>query len=217
MTFESANFKTDEVQFSAKTLAKRKAILKHATKLFAKEGFYDCDVQVVADLAKVGKGTVYRNFGNKRELFLATSRHCLEQSRDFVERELGGEDVVRSLIEKAGFSGVLREIAILCARYYSKNSQAVEIMIQERATFRNSLFPTHLMFRAENEQGVVDMIQFGIELGEFSALQPAQVVDAYNDLIFGTITVGCLGGAKRKLVQRMEIAIDLFLKGLCRK
>ena len=46
-------------------------ILDAATKVFAADGYADADVQVVADALGVGKGTIYRYFPTKQELFLS--------------------------------------------------------------------------------------------------------------------------------------------------
>lgn len=37
----------------------------------------------IADLAHVGKGAIYRHFGNKRELFLVVARFGIEQVVQF--------------------------------------------------------------------------------------------------------------------------------------
>ena len=50
---------------------KRQAILDACFELFAERGFAGTDVEEVAQLASVGKGTVYRYFGNKEQLFTA--------------------------------------------------------------------------------------------------------------------------------------------------
>ena len=52
--------------------AKEGAILREAVHVFARDGFRGTDVQEIADRANVGKGTVYRYFGDKQELFWAT-------------------------------------------------------------------------------------------------------------------------------------------------
>lgn len=51
---------------------RRAEILDVAEKIFASAGFADTDVQVIADQLGIGKGTVYRYFPTKKELFLAT-------------------------------------------------------------------------------------------------------------------------------------------------
>jgi AcrR family transcriptional regulator len=204
---------TVEKELNPKTRAKRDAILANSLKLFAKEGFHNADVQVIADLSKVGKGTVYRHFGNKQQLFLATSKYCLESLREFVERKVGDEAKVRQLVIDGGLPALLRKIAISCAEFYQKRPQAVEIMIQERAEFRESVYPSHLMFRAENRDVLAELMQAAMDNGELRKVDVQLAHSAYGDLVFGSVINGCLEGAKTQLVKRVEVAIDLFLLG----
>src|SRR5262245_51885179 len=48
-------------------------ILAAAARLFAERGFADADTQELADRLEIGKGTLYRYFPSKRELFLAAA------------------------------------------------------------------------------------------------------------------------------------------------
>src|SRR6266581_7749599 len=48
-------------------------ILEAAAKLFAEHGYADGDTQLLAEKLGVGKGTIYRYFPSKRELFLAAA------------------------------------------------------------------------------------------------------------------------------------------------
>ena len=54
-------------------------ILQVATQVFAAKGFRNTDVQEIADLLRIGKGTIYRAFGTKEELFFATVDHGMRK------------------------------------------------------------------------------------------------------------------------------------------
>ncbi len=63
---------------SRKTATQRRAeILSAATREFAARGYAGADVERIAERAGVGKGTVYRHFPRKRDLFFAALDHCL--------------------------------------------------------------------------------------------------------------------------------------------
>lgn len=204
----------DQTKRSVNAEKRRKAILQHALKVFAREGFHRADVQVIADLAKVGKGTVYRHFGNKEELFLATGKHCVQWLGEYVRTNVGDEQQATEIVQQHGSGELLRRIAIACAEFYQKNPQTVEMMIQERAEFRESVFPTHLMYRAETRAGLDELIAAAIAAGEFRQVNAKSVTDALADLLFGTVVNGCLEGSRSKLVQRVTDAMDIFLHGL---
>src|SRR5262245_65370800 len=67
------------------TERRRAEILDAAARLFARDGFADADTQVLADELRVGKGTIYRYFRSKRELFLAVADRVMRRLREAVE------------------------------------------------------------------------------------------------------------------------------------
>ncbi len=190
---------------SPRTEKKRRLILETALKVFAREGFAETDVQVIADLAKVGKGTIYRHFGNKRELFLATARHCVEQLGEFIREQVK---------EDPSAVKMLREVALSYARYYELHPEAVEIMIQERASFREQVYPTHLMYRAETRADFEAFLSDAIRRGELREIDVADVTNAFADLLYGSVVSGCLEGSKGSLLHRVNRAFEIFLNGL---
>lgn len=202
----SAKRKSDRVE------KKRSAILSIALEIFAREGFRNTDVQVIADLAGVGKGTVYRHFGNKEQLFLATAKFSVARLGEFIVEQLGLESASGPINGPVGVR--VRKIALACARYYELHPEAVEIMIQERAEFREQVFPSHLMYRAETRAGFEDFLRRGVATGEIRDVDIKQATDAFADLLFGCAVSGCLEGTRNRIVERVTHAIDIFLNGL---
>ena len=185
---------------------KRKRILKHAVQVFAKEGLRRADVQVIADLARVGKGTVYRHFESKERLFLAVARYGVEELGEFVRRSCAGVE---------GTAALVRGIALACARFYEQHPEFVEIMIQERAEFRDSVFPTHLVYRAEKRGGFEEILRRGVASAELRQIDVSDASNTFADLLYGTIVCGCLEGARESLVRRVESATEIFLRAIC--
>jgi AcrR family transcriptional regulator len=54
-----------------KTLAQSEKILTAAARLFAAHHFHEARMEDIAELAEVGKGTLYRYFKDKEELYMA--------------------------------------------------------------------------------------------------------------------------------------------------
>src|SRR5947209_4064740 len=69
---------------------RQEEILDAAAKLFAEHGYSDADTQRLADKLGVGKGTLYRYFPSKRELFLAAADRAMRQLRQSVDASIGG-------------------------------------------------------------------------------------------------------------------------------
>lgn len=65
----------------------RERLLKVATSMFAKRGFYDTSVDRIAEAAGYSKGAVYSNFGSKDDLFLAVFSNQQTEDIDHIEKK----------------------------------------------------------------------------------------------------------------------------------
>src|SRR5688572_18133763 len=70
---------TDERKEAPGQAERSLEILDAAVTTFSAKGYAHTDVQEIADLGGVGKGTVYRHFGNKESLFLAAVKHARDK------------------------------------------------------------------------------------------------------------------------------------------
>src|SRR5438876_457803 len=74
----------------ALTASRQEEILETAAKLFAKHGYADTDTQLLADTIGVGKGTLYRYFPSKQELFLAAADRVMRKLRLEIDASIAG-------------------------------------------------------------------------------------------------------------------------------
>lgn len=185
--------------------SKEQAILQSAGHFFAKEGYRGTDVQAIADAVGVGKGTIYRYFGNKEALFRATADNAMKQLEAAVLPLLSKEDDPLQMIE---------EVALAYCAFFSKNPHFIEILIQERAEFRGSIPDTHLIYRAKNQGLFEDLLSRGIKLGLIRPLDTFQSTIAFANTLYGTVVCGCLQGQSDDLEELARPAIDLFLSAI---
>src|SRR3954447_835730 len=68
--------------------SRQEEILEAAAKLFAEHGYADTDTQLLADKLHVGKGTLYRYFPSKRELFLAAADRGMCKLCEYIDAEI---------------------------------------------------------------------------------------------------------------------------------
>src|SRR5438132_6880107 len=69
---------------------RREEILDAAAKLFAKHGYAETDTQLLADELGVGKGTLYRYFPSKENLFLAAADRVMRRMRQEIDANIAG-------------------------------------------------------------------------------------------------------------------------------
>src|ERR671938_456858 len=69
---------------------RREEILDAAAQLFAERGYSETDTQELAERLGVGKGTLYRYFPSKRDLFLAAADRVMRRLRQHVDECVNG-------------------------------------------------------------------------------------------------------------------------------
>jgi AcrR family transcriptional regulator len=185
---------------------KRQAILDEAIRTFAELGFRRTDVQVIADRAGVGKGTVYRYFRSKEDLFWATTLEVLERLDQCIIAAMEG-------VESA--CGKLRAAAIAHAAFFEANPHYLNLIMQERAEFCGSGPETHRQHHEKMLQRMSVILLAGIEAGELRPLDTRQTTLAIGCMLFGT---ALLAGHVEEvnLMKMTEYAIDIFLRGIRR-
>jgi AcrR family transcriptional regulator len=183
---------------------KRSAILDEAIRTFAEVGFRRADVQVIADRAAVGKGTVYRYFRSKEDLFWAATLELLLRLDKHV---FAAMDCVEGACAK------LRASAIAHASFFEANQHYLDLFIQERAEFHSSGAEAHHDQHEKMLQRMSEILRAGIESGELQPLDTRKTTHAMGSLLFGTAMLAGHVGSMN-LMQLTEYAIDIFLRGI---
>lgn len=183
---------------------KRQAILEVAIRTFARLGFRGADVQMIADGAGVGKGTVYRYFRSKEDLFWATTYEVLTR----MERH------IFAAIEKVeGALNKLRASAAAYIQFFEDNPNYLELTVQDRAEFHGCGPQSHVEHHKAMIQRMGNILQQGIDTGLLRPVDPELTTLALGCLLYGAALLGChLRTVDVK--QMTEQAIEIFLRGL---
>ena len=186
---------------------KRQAILDQAIRTFAQVGFGRADVQVIADRAGVGKGTIYRYFKSKEDLFWATTYDVLLRLERCLDEATESAD---------GACAKLRAAAAAHARFFQANPEFLELTVQDRAEFHGSGPESHREHHEKMIRKMCEILQQGIDAGEIRPVDPQQTTIALGSLLYGAAILGC--HLRSVDVQRMtEHGVDIFLRGICRE
>jgi AcrR family transcriptional regulator len=183
-------------------------ILDAAVQHFAAGGYSQTDVQDIADRVGVGKGTVYRHFGNKEGLFLAAVKHARDQL-------ICAVDAVKET--QANPLDQLRACMTAILRFFDSHPEVVELLIEERALFRNrrpSLFFEH------DEQRMAewaDRLRRMIESGDVRGLPVCEIQDTISRFVFGAMFFNYFEGKREPLADKSHAMFDVFFNGLLAK
>lgn len=82
-----------------KSADKHRKILKAATKIFAKKGFFNARISDIAKEAEVADGTIYLYFNNKFDILISIFEHEIGKLTEQIKELLGKESDPRKMLE----------------------------------------------------------------------------------------------------------------------
>ncbi|RUO34780.1 TetR/AcrR family transcriptional regulator [Aliidiomarina soli] len=200
MTTEKAKLKRP--QKSAEE--RRHDIVAAASELFAEHGFQSTDTQTVADKAGVGKGTLYRNFKSKEELFKATLDMHLDELRATVVRARESE---QDPLEK------LRATWLAYIGFFEQNNNIIELFIEERLYFRDqerSLYFTRLERSRDEWRALFEDILRVYPNDEVTA---SELMDISGQLVHGAVLLSQHTAITQSTQQRVDLMMRIFMHG----
>lgn len=200
----------------SKKAVQRQRILDAARDVFFRDGFMDANLDEVARGAGVAKGTLYRYFESKADLYVAI---LSDNGQVFQERmrEAGATE--------GAASDRIRELGRFYFRHWTRNRDYFRIfwaldnqemiggLPQEVVEEVTALWESCLRI-------LRDVIQEGIEAGEFAPCDAWEVANILWTVANGLIQTEHVQ-ARRKLRGRplgevFEDMVELFLRGLAR-
>lgn len=188
-----------------RTERRQREILDVATHVFANSGYAATDVQVVADELNVGKGTVYRYFPTKEQLFLAAVDQGMQKLTQTVD----------AAAEKAEAPIERIECAIRAyLKFFDRHSDILELVIQERAYFRNRKQPTYFAYRDANIERWKELLRELIQAGVVRDVPVERLTDVISDLLYGTIFTNHFAGRRKSLASQCEDVLDVAFHGM---
>jgi AcrR family transcriptional regulator len=186
----------------AAILARREEILETATELFAQCGFSDAVTQALADRLGVGKGTIYRHFPTKQELFLAAADRVMRKLQEQVNSNIAGID--------DGLQQIERGIATFLS-FFAEHPSFVELLIQERAYFKDRKRPTYFEYREVNIERWRQHYRQLIAAGRVREMPVEQITDVVGNVLYGIMVTNFFNGQpKPSDVQAKEILGVIF-------
>ncbi len=185
---------------------RQEEILEVATKTFAADGYQNADLQEVADELGVAKGTLYRYFPSKRDLFLA----CVDHGRSRLQSQ-----VESSVIH---VEDPLKRIAAAIRAFFSffdAHPELVELIIQERAEFRDRNKHTYFFQCDKDEDDPWEqLIAEQIRVRRMRRVPVKRITDVLSNLVYGTIFSNYFTGRHESLEAQTDDILDVVFNGI---
>jgi AcrR family transcriptional regulator len=184
---------------------RREEILDAAATLFAQRGYSDTDTQVLADRLQVGKGTLYRYFPSKRELFLAAVDRVMRRLRESIDSRV------------QGVADPLEQIALAVRAYlafFEEHPDFVELLIQERAQFKDRKKATYFEHRDLNVERWRDKYRALIAEGRIRDIPVERITDVFGDALYGTVLANYFAGERKPSEEQARDVLDIIFHGI---
>lgn len=206
----------DQTGREARKAAQRQRILDSARGVFFRDGFMDANLDEVAHLAGVAKGTLYRYFESKADLYVAVLSH---NGRVFEER-------MRAAAAGAGSpADQIRELGRFYYGHWTRNREYFQIFWALENQSVIGELPAGVVAEVtklwENCLRILaDVIERGVARGDFAPCDAWEVANILWTVANGLIQTEHVAPRRRlrdrELDRVFDDMVELFLRGLGR-
>jgi AcrR family transcriptional regulator len=184
---------------------RREQILDAATELFSEHGYSDAVTQALAERLGVGKGTLYRYFPSKKDLFLAAVDRVVRRCRERLDEATGEAADPLEKVE-AGVRAFLT--------FYAEHPRYVELLVQERALFKDREKSTYFEHRERNVVRWRELYRSLTARGRLRDVPAERVSDVLGDLLYGTIFSNYFGARSPDPEAQARDILDVVFHGI---
>jgi AcrR family transcriptional regulator len=186
--------------------ATRQHILREAASEFARLGFDQANINVIAEQAGIGKGTIYLYFENKRELFLAMLRHIAQAQISTIRTVLATPGSLQQRLEKLFCAFVhMAEKDSAGFNVYMSALCGVNRAFQAEATKLLRDYLAVIALVLEESQAAGEISSSNIEI---TALQVLSLTESY------ILSAKVLGQSEQALIQQAPEVARSILQGI---
>lgn len=184
---------------------RKKQILDAAVVIFSKEGFSAANTDDIAKRAKLGKGTVFRYFKTKKNLFHSVVDRGLDSLKDEILAEIEKVDNPLEKIERMVKSYLA---------FFEKNKSLIGILIHEQSSFQNRIAKHYLSHYYGNVGKIKRIFKEALNQGLIKKMDINKVITVLTGLLNGMVYMWEVEGGKDKLTNKASLLLEIFFTGI---
>jgi AcrR family transcriptional regulator len=187
---------------------RRHEIMQAAEGLFRNRRFHEVTLDEVAQKARVGKGTIYRYFRDKDDLFFQTASSGFDDLCELLRRKVS---------PKARFRERLLSACVEIGKFHGRRRELVRMMQAEEGQlgrYRARRRGEWLAERKKLVSAVAEILRQGAREGEVRTDVPAEVLAGYLLGMLRTRVHGLPEASER--FRSRETLLELYLHGVWR-
>lgn len=180
-------------------------ILDAAQFEFARRGFHDTVVSDIADRAGVGKGSVYRHFGNKAQLFGAIVRRGTKDLRRRIEDVLAKDLPPEQTLER-----LMRVHFDL----YEQSGELIEIIVNEGLEMTGEVQQELLAEWEHFQQLITGVFRRGVREDVFRDEDPERLGFLFHSYIWSVLRGAIVFDRPLPRESYVPLMMRVFLRGV---
>ncbi|NLW44599.1 MAG: TetR/AcrR family transcriptional regulator [Syntrophomonadaceae bacterium] len=186
---------------------KRERILEAAQTVFARKGYYQAKIEEIAELAGVGKGTVYEYFVSKEELYKEMFKVILNRYTEYVMVEATPEMTTKEWI---------RHLLEMHLRYMLENRQHMPTNFGDLGGMDTEILGWMYDMRKRSVNRLVPVFQKGIDRGELKGMDPELGANLLIGMMRGVTLPLMVEGTYGEPSQVAEAMTEILFHGIAR-
>jgi AcrR family transcriptional regulator len=187
-----------------KTISKKEEILEAASRVFAEKEFHEVLIDEVASLAGVGKGTVYRYFRTKEELYFETILQAFDDLSQTLSDAVSTESSPTRRLEQ-----IIRE----SLRFSWERGHLLSLLRGDERRF--AVREAELRRRRESMMALVQrVILEGIERREFRGVDARIAAELFRGMIRAA---NCFRTEEDSVESLVAEILGVFTRGIARR
>ncbi len=187
--------------------ARRTDILKSAAIAFGRDGYEHSDVADIAAAASLSKGAVYHYFESKEALFLATVDHEVERLAAHV---IAAADAHDDPIEE------IRAAVLAYLTFFADNPGAVELIVEERALFRERDEHTYFRHREGTMGRWRELFTRFTQSNDARPIDADACIEVLSNALYGTVFTNYFLKSAPDPQHQADQILDIVLHGVLR-
>jgi AcrR family transcriptional regulator len=183
---------------------RRGQIITAARKVFAHKGYRCTKTEDIADELGVGKGTLYRYFKDKRDLFLAVDQEGFGRLEELAEPVYHLSDPRERL----------KALVKLFYEFFDKERDLIEIMMQMRSEFKDEYQLSFSQDHSKHVGRLADTLREGVAKGYFRQMDVVMAAKAIGAMLHGTLHDFYYKRSDEHLADYAQPMTDFIMHGI---
>lgn len=183
---------------------KQLEILASASAVFASKDYHQVTMDEIAKAADVGKGTLYRYYKNKEDLYTHILAEGLKALYSYLTHEVGKE---------ADFLRKIERLIYCSLNFFDQNKPFVKVFLKEEVRMREQMGHPCIAVLEKITRFIEALLREGKENGHVKSLDIALLASSLIGMVKACFLSELESLVKLSLTERARILTEIFLKG----